>query len=448
MIGVGSITKRDVTVEQLQSGELSGAKQDGNREFISLLACICADGSCCPPALVYQGKSHDLRSSWIEDLQESQLAIFAASERGWTNDALGLQWLEQLFDRYTKDKAGNRRRLLILDGHSSHVNMAFIDSAHNKRIIVMILPPHSTHRLQPLDVGLFGPLSTAYSHQLNTLIHNSMGLVSMTKRLFWPLFWQAWTEAFTPKNVTSAFKTTGIWPLDPDVILTKMKKITPPPPDLTESVKTPSTSRGLRRLHRKIKQEPTDGNNLDKLLRASERLAARQEILTHEVTGLRRAIQHEKRKRNRGKRLNLVGDEAGGPILFSPDQVLRARTVLEQKEQEQVDRKARIEARKVAAAVAREKRAQEKVEKAEAMALRRQERAAEKAQLAEERAARKEAKKAFTTSQTLDKSTKKAFTKRKRATTIRDEVVVVEEEEEVKIGLQGRSIRLPRRYKN
>ena len=113
-----------------------------------------------------------------------------------------------------------------------------------------------------------------------------------------------------------------------------------------------------------------------------------------------------------------------------------------------MDRKARIEARKVAAAVAREKRAQEKVEKAEAMALRRQERAAEKAQLAEERAARKKAKKAFTTLQTLDKSPKKAFTKRKRATTIRDEVVMVEEEEEVKIGLQGRSIRLPCRYKN
>ena len=100
-----------------------------------------------------------------------------------------------------------------------------------------------------------------------------------------------------PKNVTSAFKPTDIWPLDPDVILTKMKKITPPPPDLTESVKTPLTSRGLRRLHHKIKQEPTDGNNLDKLLRASERLAARQEILAHEVTGLRQAIQHEKRKR-------------------------------------------------------------------------------------------------------------------------------------------------------
>ena len=325
--------------------------------------------------------------------------------------------------------------------------MAFIESAHNKRIIVMILPPHSTHRLQPLDVGLFGPLSTAYSQQLNNLIHTSMGLVSMTKRLFWPLFWQAWIKAFTSNNITSAFQATGIWPLNPDVILVKLQKTPSPPPNSTNSVKTPSTSRGLRRLHRKIKQQPTDDNNLDKLLRASERLAARQEILVHEVTGLRQAIQHEKKKRNRGKRLNLVGDEAGGPILFSPGQVLRARATLEQKEQEEIDKRAGIEARKVAAAAAREKKALDKVEKAEAIAIRRQEKAAEKARLAEERKARREVKKASTMLQTLDKSLKKTSTKRKRAATTSDTVVVVEKEEVVRTGLQGRSIKLPRRFK-
>ena len=447
MIGVGGIVKRDVTVEQLQLGQLIGAKQDGNREFISLLACICADGSCCPPALIYQGKSYDLQSSWIEDLQESEQAFFAASEHGWTNDALGLQWLEKLFDRHTKDKAGNRRRLLILDGHSSHVNMTFIESAHAKRIIVMILPPHSTHRLQPLDIGLFGPLSMAYTRELTSLIHCSLGLVSMTKRMFWPLFWKAWMGSFTPKNIASAFKTTGIWPLEPDVILTKMKKVTPPPPESIELTKTPLTSRALRRLHRKIKQEPNN-NNLDKLLRASERLAAQQSILAHEVTGLRTAIQQEKRKRNRGKRLNLIRDEAGGPVLFSPAQVQRARAVIEQKEQDEVDRKAGIEARRAAAAMTRKEKAAKKAERAAEMAQRRLAKAAEKAQAAKDREAWREAKRQSIASQALLKSPKKASTKQKRAATIIGEVVVTEEEEVTKTGLQGRSIRLPRRYKN
>lgn len=269
----------------------------------------------------------------------------------------------------------------------------------------------------------------------------------MTKRLFWPLFWQAWIKAFTSKNITSAFQTTGIWPLNPEIILVKLQKTPSPPPHSIDSVKTPLTSRGLRRLHRTIKQEPTDNNNLDKLLRASERLAARQEILIHEVTGLRQAFQHEKKKRNRGRRLNLVGENAGGPILFSPGQVLRAKAILEQKELEEIDKRAGIEARKVAAAAAREKKALDKLEKAEAVALRRQEKAAEKTQLAKEREAQREAKKASMMLQTSDKGLKKASTKRKRAATMLDTVVVEEEEEGVKTGLQGRSIRLPRRFK-
>ena len=39
--------------------------------------------------------------------------------------------------------------------------MAFLDLAREKNIIPLILPPHSTHRLQPLDVGLFGPILKA-----------------------------------------------------------------------------------------------------------------------------------------------------------------------------------------------------------------------------------------------------------------------------------------------
>ena len=76
---------------------------------------------------------------------------------------MGRNWLEQVFHRCTVKKAGNRRRLLLVDGHSSHVNMQFIDRCDSLRILLLILPPHTTHRLQPLDVGLFSPLSTYYT---------------------------------------------------------------------------------------------------------------------------------------------------------------------------------------------------------------------------------------------------------------------------------------------
>jgi hypothetical protein len=40
-----------------------GASQDGSREFISLLACICADGTFLPLALIYKGDLADLQDS-------------------------------------------------------------------------------------------------------------------------------------------------------------------------------------------------------------------------------------------------------------------------------------------------------------------------------------------------------------------------------------------------
>ena len=64
-----------------------------------------------------------------------------------------------MFDCYTKTKAGRGYRLLLVDGHCSHVNLSFLDYADKHWIIILVLPPHSTHRFQPLDVGLFSPLS-------------------------------------------------------------------------------------------------------------------------------------------------------------------------------------------------------------------------------------------------------------------------------------------------
>ena len=62
MIGFAHTVKRIMTLEALQSGRVNSARQDGSREFISLLACICADGTILPPSLIYRGASGDLQS--------------------------------------------------------------------------------------------------------------------------------------------------------------------------------------------------------------------------------------------------------------------------------------------------------------------------------------------------------------------------------------------------
>src|SRR4030088_3286790 len=101
--------------------------------------------------------------------------------------------------------------------------MAFVSLADSLRIILLILPPHTTHCLQPLDVGLFQPLLTAYSKALDRTIYKSQSFTSMTKRLFWTIFKEAWGVAFTVENITKALAKVGVYPMDSSKILAMIK---------------------------------------------------------------------------------------------------------------------------------------------------------------------------------------------------------------------------------
>ena len=70
------------------------------------MACVYADGEALPPGLIYQAASKQVRSSWVEDIEAGKYTAFiSTSPSGWTNNDIGLAWLKQVFDRYTKKKA-------------------------------------------------------------------------------------------------------------------------------------------------------------------------------------------------------------------------------------------------------------------------------------------------------------------------------------------------------
>ncbi|KAK1918706.1 hypothetical protein P3342_001755 [Pyrenophora teres f. teres] len=96
MIGITARSKRVFTRAIWEQKERTAAIQDGNREWVTILACICGDGSSLPPALIYEGKA-GIQSSWVSELQAEIHEVFVAnSTSGWTNNELGLAWLEQI----------------------------------------------------------------------------------------------------------------------------------------------------------------------------------------------------------------------------------------------------------------------------------------------------------------------------------------------------------------
>jgi hypothetical protein len=297
-----------------------------------LIASICANGLAIPPSLIYQGESYDLQDTWLDEFDHStQRAFFACSKNGWSDDTLGLNWLQQVFDRTTKERTSPRdRRLLIVDGHSSHVNMPFIEYADANRILLAVFPPHSTHRLQPLDIGIFSPLATYYSQAIDRLLSESQGLIRITKRDFWPLFYEAWNKATHANNVRSAWEAAGIYPLNPKRVISTIVRQEATPKkqqNQPQGYKTPGSTRSLRRTFRRLQNEGKVHPDAAVLLHAGEKLAADRDITRHENIGLRKALLQGKKKRKRGKAMHLYdeGETGGQGRFFSPTKVAQVR---------------------------------------------------------------------------------------------------------------------------
>lgn len=165
-----------------------------------------------------------------------------------------------------------------------------------------VYPPHSTHRLQPLDVSLFSPLAIYYSQELDLFLHKSQGLCSLTKRNFFRLFWPAFRKAFTASNVESGWQRTGLYPFKPSVVMDKFK---PSRPSSSKSIRSHLTLDNWRKARRLFKEVVTD--KYDKRARLLDNmmvnLMAENKILKYRVNGLTEAIHNKKKKRRRGKPL-------------------------------------------------------------------------------------------------------------------------------------------------
>ena len=156
---------------------------------MTLIACVCGDGSALPPGLLYESANNTIQSSWVEEIEPGAHSVFVSSTpSGWTNNEVGVAWLKQVFDRFTKTKARRKYRLLILNKHSSYITINFINYYDKNKILLAIFPPHSTHTLQPLNIVIFKPLSSAYLKELTKYLHNSQGLAAIKKRDFFHLF--------------------------------------------------------------------------------------------------------------------------------------------------------------------------------------------------------------------------------------------------------------------
>jgi hypothetical protein len=81
----------------------------------------------------------------------------------------------------------------------------------------LYLPAHATHKLQPLDVGPFSPLSSAYSRAVEE--YTPTGITTLNRSIFTVLYVRTRQEAFTERNIRAGWRRAGIWPINKQKLL-------------------------------------------------------------------------------------------------------------------------------------------------------------------------------------------------------------------------------------
>jgi hypothetical protein len=337
MLGTVGRSKRIFSKASYKDRKRRSTIQDSSREWMTLLACICADKSHLNPALIYQSTSGSIQDSWLQALDhETHQVRISSSTSGWTNNDIGLASLKQVFDRGTKAKARSSYRLLILDSHRSHLTMDFIEYCDQNKILLAVYPPHSTHTLQPLDVVMFKLLATGYSNEVAGFIERSQGLTSISKRDLFPLFYRAWEASFKKATILKAFEATGLSPFNSEVIVKRFNIDSSSSSDSESSALSASNWRKTEGLLRQVLKDRGD-NRAQKLSQAFHQISTQKTLLEHEVKPLRKALINEKMRRKRGKPLLLEEPEEyhGGAVFWSPRKVKEARDRRQLKEREE-----------------------------------------------------------------------------------------------------------------
>jgi hypothetical protein len=277
--------------------------QPGNREWVTTIECINASGWRLPPFVILSGKLH--QASWYKDLPDDW--VVAVSDNGWTTDELGLEWLKH-FNRHTESCTKGAYRLLILDGHGSHATPEFDQYCKDNKIITLCMPPHTSHLLQPLDVGCFAILKVTYGQQVSELARQ--GVFHIDKLDFLYIYIKIRSTVLSEQHIKAGFDATGLIPLCPDRVLSNLTVVRTPSPPVTAgdesaawTAETPRTTtqleqqaRLVRDLLKRQSQSPSS-QAITQLVKGCQLAMNAATILAEENSRLRAANHRQRRKR-------------------------------------------------------------------------------------------------------------------------------------------------------
>lgn len=193
-----------------------GAMTSGERGTnVTVVTAVSALGNAVPPMFVFprkQFKTHFLNGGPPE-------CIGAGNASGWVTDEEFYQFMQH-FITHVKPSM-ERPVLLVLDNHSSHLNVKTLNLAKENGVVMLSFPPHCSHKLQPLDVSVFGPFKKYCAAAQDTWLRNNPGK-TLTIYDIPKIVADSLPFAQTSINIVNGFRKTGIFPYNVKIFLVKM----------------------------------------------------------------------------------------------------------------------------------------------------------------------------------------------------------------------------------
>ncbi|KAJ6249112.1 protein derived from transposon [Anaeramoeba flamelloides] len=195
------------TAEKLKAFRRKGAKG----AHMSAVVTISAGGELLPTYLILPVKS--VNRSYFE-CSKLKKFNFGYSKKGFINMTLFEKWAIEVFIPYVlkmrkKLNCKGDRALLILDGYSSRSNPDVLDLFALYNIDCVVIPAHSSHIIQPLDVGVF--------HSFKSEVAKIKG----KKSDYFGIVEHALRFATSPLRINGAFRNAGIFPLNFELLCNK-----------------------------------------------------------------------------------------------------------------------------------------------------------------------------------------------------------------------------------
>ena len=143
----------------------------------------------------------------------------AMQPEAWMTHFLFSNWITH-FVNYLSTRGGisrERRHLLVVDGHNSHVTLNVVMKAMDVGLDLLTLPSHTTHRLQPLDVSIFAPFKKYFRRYRDAWVMKNRGRAACKEIL---AMWVSLglQRALISSNIQAGFRGTSIWPLNPGMV--------------------------------------------------------------------------------------------------------------------------------------------------------------------------------------------------------------------------------------